>query len=170
MRPKLYKPEINWIFCNSLWCPHVSVVSLFVFLSFLLQRFVKMAVSTEEGVWLPTDVCVPMASPGLSVREVMSATLAVLSISLAHLTSHCHYALLSLLTTAKVVFKATRAAFVKTWLNAEWRLFFVTENNSCLVMAPAPGMWFVVELLHVKLVHYFPHLLSNNALGNVMSF
>lgn len=36
----------------------------------VVNRFVKMAVLMEEGVWLPTDVCVPTASPGLSVREI----------------------------------------------------------------------------------------------------
>lgn len=38
----------------------------------------------------------------------------------------------------------------KTWLDVEWRLFFVTEAHSCLVMPPAPGMWFVRDHLHVK--------------------
>lgn len=71
---------------------------MFVFLSFLLQRFVKMAVSMEEDVWLPTDVCAPMASPGLSVREVMTATLqdsAFLSLILHHAVSvlYIHYSL-----------------------------------------------------------------------------
>lgn len=50
-------------------------VTEIVFLSFLLQRFVRMAALMEEGVWPPTNVCVPTASPGLSVREVRSATL-----------------------------------------------------------------------------------------------
>lgn len=43
----------------------------------------------------------------------------------------------------------------------------------CLVMSPALGMRFVVEYLHGKAElrndHYFPHLLSNGALGSVMS-
>lgn len=40
----------------------------------LPQRFVKMAVWTEEGAWLPTDVFVRTASPEPSVREVMNPT------------------------------------------------------------------------------------------------
>lgn len=39
-----------------------------------VQRFVKMAALMEEGVWLPTDVCVPTASPGRSARKVMITT------------------------------------------------------------------------------------------------
>lgn len=41
-----------------------------------------MAVSTEAGVWLPTDVSVLTASPGLSVREVTSTTLQHLAFAL----------------------------------------------------------------------------------------
>lgn len=59
-----------------------------------------MAVWMEDGVWLPTDVCVPMASPELSVREVKNATMP--------LTLH------HTVCTA-VVLKATRAALEKTW-------------------------------------------------------
>lgn len=34
------------------------------------NRFVRMAALMEEGVWPPTNACVPTASPGLSVREI----------------------------------------------------------------------------------------------------
>lgn len=50
-------------------------------------------------MWLPTDVCVPMASPELSVREVKNATMP--------LTLH------HTVCTA-VVLEATRAALEKT--------------------------------------------------------
>lgn len=56
-----------------------KVSNRLLFLMFLMlcvfpQRSVKMVVSMEEGVLLPTDACVHTASPGPSVREVMSAT------------------------------------------------------------------------------------------------
>lgn len=56
-----------------------------------------MAALTEDGVWLPTDVCAPTASLGLSVREVTGARAAVLSIS-PH-SSHLTLPLCSTFTT-----------------------------------------------------------------------
>lgn len=76
MRPKVWKPKISR---ESLLV--LVVVSLLVFLSFLLQRSVKTVVSTEDAAWAPTDVCVPTASPAPSANEVTGATLAVLCIA-----------------------------------------------------------------------------------------
>lgn len=50
----------------------------------------------------------------------------------------------------------------------------MTKAETGLVMPFAPGMRFVVEHLPGKLEfrndRYFPHLLSNDAQGNVISF
>lgn len=93
--------------------------------SLIGQRFVKMAASMEDGVWLPTDVCAPTASPGPSVREVSERHPARLSISLApslHPTFLC--ALHSRLTSGGVVVKDTRAARVRTLPDGWWLGFF----------------------------------------------
>lgn len=101
---------------------------------------------------------------------------AVLCISLIHFTSNCFCALHSLLPAAEVggfflvfFFEEHVLLLLKRDLmlngGCVCMLFFVflIEDNSCLVMPPAPGIRFVVEHLHFKLElrndHYFPHLL-----------
>lgn len=121
-------------------------------------------------MWLPIDVCVPTASLGLSVREVMSTTLHYI----AFLPLILHHAVSSALHSLRVKwFSKPHVHSCECDLMLYGGLLFVTEDDSCLVMPTALGMWFVVEHLHVKLRlrsdHCFPHLLSNNALGKVMS-
>lgn len=163
--------------CSSQCC--LCVASLFVF-SLLLSSGLWKWLSEWRKVCCSQQMCVSLRLHRGSVweRYVMRATRWLsLSISLTLLTSRRLPALYIHYCCWGVFFKAARAGFVKKKKNVTpcWMvvIFCVTEDSSCLVMPPAPGMWFIVEHLHVKPElrndHYFPHLLWNDALGNVMS-
>lgn len=65
---------------------------------------------------------------------------ALLWIFLLHFTWNCSCALHSLLTAAEVVFKGTRAASLKTWLDVEWWLcFFVFFDWRQFLLSHAIG-------------------------------
>lgn len=148
--------KIILIVCNCQSCLHLRVVSLFVLSLFTVAVCENGCLNGGRCVAPNRCVCTYGFTGAQCERGNERSTLHF-PLSAPFL---CHYC----------------------WSHILWKCdsilnggcLFVTKADSCLVMPLAPGMWFVVEHFHVELElrndHYFPHLLSNDALGNVMSF